>query len=135
MSVAAELNLQTGPGRVLQVGGHDLGRAPVEGERGNHHPAVAHRHQVGLTGRILLLEQRNRVGAISGRLPAGVCRGSRQFPCFLPFARRSSMLGCAILVTLMIANLLAEALFRGLTTDGFGAAPALAGAAPILGSD
>ena len=72
MGVAAELNLQAGPGRVLQVGGHDLGRAAVEGERGDQHPAVAHRHQVGLTGRILLLEERDRVGAISGRLPAGV---------------------------------------------------------------
>ena len=83
MSVAAELNRQAGPGRVLQVGGHDLGRAPVEGERGDHHPAVAHRHQVGLTGRILLLEQRNRVGAVSSRLPARVCRSSRQLPCLL----------------------------------------------------
>ena len=71
MGVAAELNLQAGPGRVLQVGGHDLGRAAVEGERRDQHPPVAHRHQVGLTGRILLLEQRDRVGAISGRLPAG----------------------------------------------------------------
>ena len=27
MGVAAELNVEAGPGRVLQVGGHDLGRA------------------------------------------------------------------------------------------------------------
>ena len=33
VGVAAELNLQAGPGRVLQVSGHDLGSAAVEGER------------------------------------------------------------------------------------------------------
>ena len=69
MGVAAELNRQAGPGRVLEVGGHDLGRTPVEGERRDHHPPVADRHQVGLTRGVLLLEQSDRIGAVRGRLP------------------------------------------------------------------
>ena len=75
MRVAAELNLQSRPRGVLEVGGHDLGRAPVEGERRNQHPAVPHRHQVGLTGRILLLEQRHWIGTIF--VPASSRRGPR----------------------------------------------------------
>ena len=56
----------------LQVGGHDLGRAPVEGERRDQHAPVPDRDQVGLPGAILLLEQPDRVGPVSGRHPAGV---------------------------------------------------------------
>ena len=85
MGVAAELNLQAGPGRVLQVGGHDLGRAPVEGERGDHHAAVADRHEVRLAGRVLLLEQCDRVGTVRCRFPARVRRArhmlTRSSPC------------------------------------------------------
>ena len=51
MSIAAELNHQAGPGRVLQIGGHDLGRPPIKSERRHHHPPVAHRHKVRLTRR------------------------------------------------------------------------------------
>jgi hypothetical protein len=83
MSVAAELNHQAGPGRVLQVGSHDLGRAPIEGERRHHHPPVAHRHQVRLARRVLLLEQRDRVGAVRGRLPTRMSRRRYLLPCFL----------------------------------------------------
>jgi hypothetical protein len=56
-------------GRFGEVGGHDLGRAPVEGERRDHHPAMADRHQVRLTGGVLLLEQGDRVGTVRGGLP------------------------------------------------------------------
>ena len=48
--VAAQLDGETRGRGVLQVRGHDLRRAPVEGERRDHHPAVAHRHEVGLAG-------------------------------------------------------------------------------------
>ena len=62
MRVAAELDLETRRRRVLQVGGHDLRRAAVERERRDHHPPVADRHEIGLAGGVLLLEQRDRVG-------------------------------------------------------------------------
>jgi hypothetical protein len=39
-----------------KVGSHDLGRAPVEGEGRDQHPAVPHRDQIGFTGGVLLLE-------------------------------------------------------------------------------
>ena len=70
--VAAELDVQPGRRRAFEVGGHDLGRAPVEGERRDHHPPVPDRHQVGLPGGVLLLEQPDRVGAVGGRRPARV---------------------------------------------------------------
>src|SRR5215212_7196517 len=49
-----------------------LGAAAVEGERRHQHPPVADRHQVGLTGVVLLLEQPDRVGAGRGRGSAAV---------------------------------------------------------------
>jgi hypothetical protein len=70
--VAAQLHVQAGRWRARQVGGHDFGRAPVEGERRHQHPPVADRYQVGLTAAILLLEQPDRVGAVTGRCPPGV---------------------------------------------------------------
>ena len=57
---AAQLNVETGPGRGLQVSGHDPGRAPVEGERRDHHPPVPYRHQVGVPGAVLLLQEVDR---------------------------------------------------------------------------
>ena len=67
--IAAQLGLQPGHRRVLQVRRHDLGRAPVEGERRDHHPAVAHRHQVRLPGGVLLLQQARPGPAVRGRAP------------------------------------------------------------------
>ena len=55
VSVAAQLDVKASDRGVLQIRGHDLGRAPVEGERRDHHPAMTHRHQVRLTGEVLLL--------------------------------------------------------------------------------
>ena len=55
--------------------------APVEGERRGHHPAVAHRHQVLLTGEVLLLEQGDRVGTVRGRDPSRMTRRRRPLPC------------------------------------------------------
>ena len=72
----------------LQVGGHDLGRAPIERERRDHHPAVADRHEVGLAGRVLLLEQgdRDRVD----REQASTVRGSTAEPALAIVSRVSS---------------------------------------------
>ena len=58
-----------------QVGGHDLRRAPVEGERGHHHPAVPDRDQVRLPGGVLLLQQRDRVRPVDRRHPPACGRG------------------------------------------------------------
>ena len=72
--VAAQLHVEPSGRRVLQVRGHDLRRAPVERERRDHHAPVAHRHEIGLTRGVLLLEQRHRVRAIRRRLPPRVTR-------------------------------------------------------------
>ena len=48
--ITAELDLQAGGRRAGQIGRHHLRRPPVEGERRHHHPAVPHRHQIGLAG-------------------------------------------------------------------------------------
>src|SRR6266516_3197862 len=80
MGVAAQLGAQPGHRRVLEVRRHDLGRATVEGERRNHHPAVPDGHKVGLAGDVLLLEQGDRVGAVGGRAPLRVTRCGRPLP-------------------------------------------------------
>ena len=72
--VPAELHREAGPWRVLQVGGHDLRRAAVEGERRDHHPAVTDRDQVLLARRVLCLEQRDGIGTVRGGLPASMAR-------------------------------------------------------------
>jgi hypothetical protein len=74
MRIAAQLGLQPGHRRIRQVRRHDLGRAPVEGERRNHHPAMPDRHQILLTGAVLLLQQRNRIGAARSRAPLRMAR-------------------------------------------------------------
>ena len=56
-------------GCLVQVGGHDLRRAPIEGERRHHHPAVPDGHQIRLPCQVLLLEQRDRVRTVGGRCP------------------------------------------------------------------
>ena len=63
-----------------QVRRHDLGRAPVEGERRDHHPAMPHRHQIRLPGGVLLLKQADRVRTVRGRLPLRMARQSRPIP-------------------------------------------------------
>ncbi len=68
--VAAELRREAGPGRVLEVGGHDPRRPAVEGERRDQHAPVAHGHQVGLASGVLFFQQRDRIGAVRRRLPA-----------------------------------------------------------------
>jgi len=78
VSVAAELGIQPGHRGLAEVGRHDRGRAPVEGEWRDHHPAVPDRDQVRLPGPVLLLDQGDRVGPVArGRpprvlLPGGV---------------------------------------------------------------
>jgi hypothetical protein len=70
MRIAAQLGDQPRRGGVLEVRGHDLRRPPVEGEGRHHHPAMPDRHEVGLAGGVLLLQQRDRVRPILGRTPA-----------------------------------------------------------------
>ena len=62
-----------------QIGGHDEGGAPVEGEGRHHHPPVANRDQVGYPAGRLLFEQRDRVGSIGRRCPPSMA-GSRRLP-------------------------------------------------------
>ena len=59
--------LKSAVGSTGQVGGHDRGRAAIEGERRDHHPAVPDRHQVGLTVEVL----RDQSSTGSGRSAAG----------------------------------------------------------------
>ena len=61
MGVAAQLDVQAGARRTRQIGGHDLRGAPVEGERRDAHPAMPDRHQIGLPGLVLILEQGDRI--------------------------------------------------------------------------
>ena len=82
--VTAQLDVEPGGGRVREVGGHDLGRAPVERERRDHHPAVTNRHQIGLAGGVLLLEQSHGVGTLGRRRPAFVAGARRLRAGFLP---------------------------------------------------
>src|SRR5664280_3170380 len=60
------------------IGRHDPSGAPVEGERGGHHPAVANRHQIRLSGAVLSLEQVHRPGSARGRFPTAVAGKRRQ---------------------------------------------------------
>ena len=80
VSIAAQLDIQARHRGVLQVRGHDLGRAPVKGERRDHHPAVADRHQVRLPGEVLRLQQGNRVRAIGRRPPPRMNQHGRPHP-------------------------------------------------------
>ena len=77
VGIPTQLHLQPRGRGGGQVGGHDLGRAPVEGERRDQHAAVADRDQVGLAGGVLLLQQPHRVGPVAGRRPA-VVAGQRR---------------------------------------------------------
>jgi hypothetical protein len=80
MGIPAQLGLQAGHWRVRQIRRHDLGRAPVERERRDHHPAMTHRHQIRLTGAILFLQQAHRIRTARGRLPLRMARQSRPVP-------------------------------------------------------
>ena len=80
MRVTAQLRVQPGRRRGLEVRRHDPGGAPVEGERRGHHPAVPDRHQVLFPGAVLFVQQRDRIGAVRRRSPAGVAVQRRVFP-------------------------------------------------------
>jgi hypothetical protein len=58
----------TGPFSLLFIGTSIMDLS----SRRNRHPAVADRHEVGLAGDVLLLEQRNRFGPEPDRPPAPV---------------------------------------------------------------
>ncbi len=66
--VTAGLHGQPGDRRAGQVAGHRQRRAAVVGERGHHHPAPAHRHQLGHTRLRLFFQQRDRVGPVRWRV-------------------------------------------------------------------
>ena len=100
MRVTAELDVQPGDRRVLEILGHDLRGAAVERERGDHHPPVTNRHEVRLATGVLLLEQRDRIGAPGRRHPSAVVGGRslRRAPAsHAPCARRC--FGCRTLFT------------------------------------
>jgi hypothetical protein len=64
---------RAGRWRAGQVGGHDLGRSPVEGERREQHPPVSHRDQVGLPGQVLLIQQPDQVGPVASGVAGWRC--------------------------------------------------------------
>ena len=96
--VAAELDVQPGRRRVLQVRGHDLRRAPVERERRDHHPPVPHRAPGPAPGwrsapRAARPGRGDRPPAPIRRVPTAA-----PAPAAFPSALRSSTLGCSIAV-------------------------------------
>ena len=78
VGVAAELDLQTGAGRVREIGRHEVGGAAVERERGHEHPPVADRDQLGHARRVLLPEQLDRIAPADGRRHELAVSGSRR---------------------------------------------------------
>ena len=76
MRVAAQLDVQPGRRRVLQIGGHDLRRAAIERERRHHHAPVTDGHEVGLARRVLRFEQRDGIRSVRRGRPPRVVRGS-----------------------------------------------------------
>ncbi len=70
--VAAELSPEPRARGGGQIGGHHARGAPVERERGDQHPTVADRHQLGRAGLRLLLQQRDRIGPLGERSPGRV---------------------------------------------------------------
>src|SRR5580693_9022873 len=77
MGVPAQLHGDPGHRGGRQVGRHDQRPAPVERERRGQHPPVADRDQLRYPGGRLLFQQRDRIGAIGGRLPPSVTRPRR----------------------------------------------------------
>ena len=74
--VAAGLDREPGARSRRQVMRHDHRGTAQEGKRRREHPAVADGDQVGQPCAVVLLQQRDRVGAAGRRAPAGV-RGAR----------------------------------------------------------
>ena len=72
MGVTTELDFQARVRCVLEIGGHDLGRAPIEGERRHHHPTVTNGDQIRFPGQVLRLQQRHRVGPVVSWFPSAV---------------------------------------------------------------
>jgi hypothetical protein len=77
MRVTAALHADPRAGGALEVVGHDLGGAPVEGEWRHQHPAVADRNQVRQPGPGLLFEQVEWIGPVGGGLEARVAGPGR----------------------------------------------------------
>ena len=59
-------------GTAREIGRHQVGRAAIERERRDQHPAVADRHELGHPRCGLLLEQLDRVRPVRRRLPLAV---------------------------------------------------------------
>ncbi len=64
-----------------EVGCHQQRGAAVERERRDHHASVTHGDEVRHPRLGLLLQQRDRVGAVVGRRPLGLARSRRANPC------------------------------------------------------
>ena len=70
--VATALHAQACARGARQVSGHDRRAAAIERERGDDHPPVPDRHQLGHPRRVLCLENADRVGTVSRSPPLGV---------------------------------------------------------------
>ena len=79
-----------------QIRRHRVGRAAEERERRHEHPPVADRHQLLHPGRRLLLQQLDRIGPISRRLPFAVRARGAIARAALPVAARSSGSGAGL---------------------------------------
>ena len=79
--IPAELHVEAGARRVLQVGGHHLRRAAVEREGRHHHATVPHRDEIRLAERVLFLEHADGIGAIRRRLPPPMARARNKRAC------------------------------------------------------
>ena len=74
--VTAELHVETGARHPCEIGGHEVGPSPVEGEGRDEHAPVADRDELGHPRLRLLLEQIDGRASLCRRLPRGM-RGAR----------------------------------------------------------
>ena len=64
VGIPAELSLEGGSCLRRQITGHEQGRAPVEGQRGGEHAAVANGHEFGDSSRRLALQEVDGIGPV-----------------------------------------------------------------------
>ena len=91
VSVAAGLHVKSGGEGRCEVGRHDRSRAAIEGERRLRHTPEADRDKLRNPAFIGLLQERDRIAPVLGRLPAAM-RGARggvaqRLPRGAPFVR------------------------------------------------
>ena len=89
MHVAAGVDEQAGTRRTGEVARHDRGRAAQEGEGRGQHAGKADRHQLLHAAHVLLLEDRDRIGAVRVLVEPGVLGAGHLVAQRLAAARRS----------------------------------------------